>query len=185
MFSTIIISAGLTAHIDTLPTHTFGEPMRAHVTNEDEPVKTSSPKDEEDVPTQEEPTTYEIATNGHLTQLDTYSHDLLARLVTAESRNEPFEGKVAVAEVVLNRIASNEFPNSLYEVIYQENQFQPVRNGTINEHATDLAKQAVDEALNGSNIAQDALFFYNYQTAESRWLDSLPTITQIGNHTFK
>lgn len=131
------------------------------------------------------PTTYEVATNHELTQLDDESHDLLSRLVTAESRGEPFEGQIAVAEVVLNRISSDEFPNSLYEVVYQVNQFEPVHNGMIDEPATEESRNAVDEALNNSNIAHNAVFFYNLQTAESRWLDQFPIITQIGNHTFK
>lgn len=131
------------------------------------------------------PTTYDIATSNHLTQFDDYSHDLLARLVTAESGGESFDGQIAVAEVVLNRIASPDYPNSLYEVIYEHNQFEPVRNETINRPASESARKAVDEALNGSNIARGALFFYNEKTATSRWLDQFPTIVQIGNHTFK
>lgn len=145
------------------PTNTYGEP--------DQP-KTL-------------PTTYEVATTNALTEFDAYSHDLLSRLVTAESQGEPFIGQVAVAEVVLNRIASKDFPNSLYEVIYQPNQFEPVRNEMIDKPSTATAREAVDEALNGSNTAHDALFFYNAETATSRWLDQFPTIIEIGNHTFK
>ena len=154
--------------------------VQTECTADVQPVTRVSAETEKD-----RPTTYDIATSNHLTQLDDYSHDLLARLVTAESGGESFEGQIAVAEVVLNRIASPDYPNSLYEVIYEHNQFEPVRNEAINRPASESARKAVDEALNGSNIARGALFFYNEKTATSRWLDQFPTIVQIGNHTFK
>lgn len=134
-------------------------------------------------PTQ--PVAYNVRTTNDKTILKNSDFDLLARLVTAESKGEPFTGQIAVAEVVLNRMTSEEFPNSLSDVIYQTNQFEPVQNGMINESATESAQQAVTEALNGTNISQGALFFYNKETATSRWLDQFPTIVQIGNHTFK
>lgn len=111
--------------------------------------------------------------------------DLLSRLVTAEARNEPYVGKVAVAEVVMNRMNSEEFPDTLEGVVYQSGQFQVVSNGTINEPATDISIQATKEAINGSNYSQGALFFYNSAIATDRWLDTLKTITVIGQHTFK
>lgn len=111
--------------------------------------------------------------------------DLLARLVNSEARGEPYEGKVAVAEVVLNRVNSPEFPNSIEGVVYDSGQFQVVSNGSINEPASETSIQAAQQALNGSTYAHGALYFYNYNTATDRWLDTLPTITQIGQHTFK
>lgn len=109
--------------------------------------------------------------------------DLLARIVRAEAENEPYSGKVAVASVVLNRVDSSEFPNSISSVIYQPGQFDPVRSGSINRPADTESKRAAVEATHNRNTS--ALFFYNPRTAGSRWLDSRPTVTSIGNHVFK
>lgn len=113
------------------------------------------------------------------------SSRLLAQLVESEAKGEPYEGKVAVAEVVLNRVASSNFPNSIEGVVYQSGQFQVVSNGSINNAPTASSIQASNQALNGSNTAQGALFFYNSQIATDRWQDSLRTVTVIGRHTFK
>lgn len=110
---------------------------------------------------------------------------LLAKLVEAEAKAEPYKGKVAVAEVVLNRVKSGSFPNSIEDVIYQKGQFSPVSNGAINQKASEDSKKAVNEALNGTNLTGNALFFYNPSTATSRWLDTKETTVVIGNHTFK
>jgi N-acetylmuramoyl-L-alanine amidase len=109
--------------------------------------------------------------------------DLLARLVHAEAKGESFNGKVAVAVTVLNRVDSPEFPNTIKDVIYQKGQFTPVSNGMINNPADEEAKQAVEVAF--KNRTHDALYFYNPKTAKSSWLDSRPTVTVIGNHVFK
>ena len=109
--------------------------------------------------------------------------DLLARLVRAEAGNQPFEGKVAVAQVVLARVSSNQFPNSISGVIYQSGQFSPVSNGSISKAPTATDVQAVQVAMQRG--AGSALFFYNPATASSRWLDSRETVTVIGDHTFK
>lgn len=114
-----------------------------------------------------------------------YEKDLLARLVRAEAQGESYAGKVAVAEVVLNRVKNSDFPNTISGVISQPGQFTPVSNGTINQAADTYSINAVNEALNGSNYTNGALFFYNPQTSTSRWLDSKPTMVVIGNHAFK
>lgn len=111
--------------------------------------------------------------------------DLLARLVRAEALGEPYQGKVAVAVVVLNRVESSQFPNSISSVIYQPGQFSPVNSGSINTPADSESIRAAKEALNSPGLYEDSLFFYNAATATSRWLDSRPTTTVIGNHTFK
>ncbi|MBP3950675.1 cell wall hydrolase [Bacillus sp. YZJH907-2] len=111
-------------------------------------------------------------------------YDLLARLVVSESRGEPYSGKVAVANVVLKRVESNEFPNTIREVIYQPGQFQVVSNGLIDRRKpSEKSKTAVTEALNTDN--GDALYFYNPEIATNRWLDQLTTVEVIGDHTFK
>ena len=112
-----------------------------------------------------------------------YEADLLARLVRAEANNQPFEGKVAVAQVVLARVASGQFPNSISAVIHQSGQFSPVSNGSINKAPTASDVEAVQVAM--SRGGGSALFFYNSATASSRWLDSRETVFVIGNHTFK
>lgn len=112
--------------------------------------------------------------------------DLLARIVRAEAQTEPFEGKVAVAGVVLNRVESPKFPNSIKKVIYQKGQFQPVSNGEIKKPADKESIKAVYEAIkNRKKIAKDSLFFYNPTIATSRWLDTRKTTVVIGRHVFK
>ncbi|WP_453996389.1 cell wall hydrolase [Bacillus nitroreducens] len=112
--------------------------------------------------------------------------DLLARIVRAEAQAEPFEGKVAVAAVVLNRVESSKFPDTIRGVIYQRGQFQPVRNGQINKPADEESIKAVRAALTEMrDIANDALFFYNPTIATNRWLDTRTTAVKIGRHVFK
>nr|BDD45045.1 hypothetical protein 33 [Bacillaceae bacterium] len=111
---------------------------------------------------------------------------LLARLVEAEAKNQPFEGKVAVAKVVLNRVESNLFPNDIRSVIYQPRQFSPVSNGMINGKASNESKHAVQEALNRGGNANGALFFYNPQYSFGQsWFNTRRTAFVIGDHVFK
>ena len=112
--------------------------------------------------------------------------DLLARLINGEARGEPYEGKVAVGAVVLNRVKSSEFPNTISGVIYQKNQFSCVTDGQFNK-AIDKGStvyKAAQEAINGSDPSNGALFFYNPKTTKSKWLFSLKTVKTIGNHVF-
>ncbi|MCM3588816.1 cell wall hydrolase [Mesobacillus maritimus] len=112
--------------------------------------------------------------------------DLLARIVRAEAQTEPFQGKVAVAEVVLNRVESSHFPDTVRNVIYAPGQFQPVSNGAINKPADDESIKAVYTALSDQkDITNDAVFFYNPSIATNRWLDSRQTTAVIGQHVFK
>jgi N-acetylmuramoyl-L-alanine amidase len=112
--------------------------------------------------------------------------DLLARIVRAEAQTEPFEGKVAIADVVLNRVESSKFPDTVKEVIYAPGQFQPVSNGEIHKPADEESVEAVMTALtDNGDIAEDALFFYNPSIATNRWLDSRETAVVIGQHVFK
>lgn len=112
--------------------------------------------------------------------------DLLSRIVEAEAKGESYAGKVAVAEVVLNRVASEQFPDTITGVIYQPGQFSPVANGSINKPASSDSKKAVNEAMaSPSSNVGDSLFFYNSKIASNRWLDTKSTKAVIGNHTFK
>lgn len=111
--------------------------------------------------------------------------DLLARLIRAEAQGESYSGKVAVGEVVINRVNSSEFPDSIRSVIYQPGQFSPVTNGSINVPADSDSLKAAHEALKAGSSVGDALYFYNPRTATNHWLDSKPTKAVIGSHNFK
>ncbi|WP_077212324.1 cell wall hydrolase [Bacillus dakarensis] len=114
--------------------------------------------------------------------------ELLARLVRAEAVGEPYAGKVAVAVVVLNRVKSDQFPNSVSEVIYQISNgyyaFTPVANGQINQPADVQSKRAVNEAIALMGKGNGSLFFYNPATATSNWVASREVTLRIGNHVF-
>ncbi|WP_332629045.1 cell wall hydrolase [Halalkalibacter flavus] len=110
--------------------------------------------------------------------------DLLAQLVHAEAKGEPYVGKVAVAEVVLNRVEHEEFPDTIEEVIYETNAFEPVLNNSIYEPADQDAYDAVEEALAYQGIEEDIVFFYNPETATSDWIFTREVVKVIGNHAF-
>lgn len=114
--------------------------------------------------------------------------DLMARLVHAEAVGEPYAGKVAVATVVLNRIKSPDFPNTLEGVIYQISNghyaFTPVQNGTINQPADAASKAAVNEAIAMEGQGKGSLFYYNPKTTTNSWILSRPVTARIGNHVF-
>jgi len=111
---------------------------------------------------------------------------LLARVINAEARGEPYLGQVAVGAVIMNRVESAEFPNTIAGVVYQKGQFSSVTDGQINkafENETQV-KKAAQEAYNGSDPTNGALFFYNAKTTKSKWLYTRPTLKVIGSHTF-
>lgn len=110
--------------------------------------------------------------------------DLLARVVSAEAKGEPYEGQVAVAAVILNRIGDSRFPKTLAGVVYQTYAFESVANGTIYTPPTASSVRAAQDALNGWDPTSGAVFFWNPATAVSKWVWSRPIITQIGNHVF-
>lgn len=114
--------------------------------------------------------------------------DLFARLVEAEAKGESYEGKVAVATVVLNRVESPEFPNTITgvinEVVGDAYAFSPVQNGEINKSASDESIRAVEEALSRTNRLNDCIYFYNPDIATDTWIRSREVVTTIGNHVF-
>jgi N-acetylmuramoyl-L-alanine amidase len=115
--------------------------------------------------------------------------ELLARLIRAEAVGEPYAGKVAVATVVLNRVDSNLFPNTINEVIYEVSPggyyaFSPVQNGQINKPADVDSYRAVEEALAFRGQGKGSIYFYNPVTAKSEWILSRQVTIQIGNHVF-
>ena len=110
--------------------------------------------------------------------------NLLARLVYAESRGEPYTGQVAVASVVLNRVKSSSFPNSIAGVIYQSGAFSVVNDGQINLMPNATAKKAAQDAMNGWDPTYGAIYYFNPKTATNKWIWSRPVTVVIGNHRF-
>lgn len=109
----------------------------------------------------------------------------LSHIINAESGNQSLDGKIAVGNVVLNRVASSTFPDSIKEVIYQKNQFTPVKNGTINLEPNAESIIAAKLCLDGANTVGNALFFLNPRTARNSWASrNRPYITTIGAHAF-
>lgn len=111
-------------------------------------------------------------------------HRLLARLVYAEARGESYKGQVAVAAVVLNRVNSASFPNTVSGVIYQSGAFSCVSNGSINCTPDDSCIRAALDALNGWDPTGGCLYYYNAKTAADSWIFSRTVQTVIGNHSF-
>ena len=109
---------------------------------------------------------------------------LLARLVYGEARGEPYKGQVAVAAVVLNRVKSSEFPNSISGVIYQSGAFSCLTDGQFNQPVAESAYRAAQDALNGWDPSGGAIYYYNPKTATNKWIRSRPVISTIGRHVF-
>ena len=110
--------------------------------------------------------------------------NLLARVVYGEARGEPYTGQVAVAAVVLNRVRSSSFPNSVAGVVYQSGAFDCVSDGQINLTPNQSAYNAARDALNGWDPTYGCLFYYNPRTATSKWMLSRTVKLNIGNHAF-
>lgn len=115
------------------------------------------------------------------TNSDTY---LLARCIYAEARGESYTGQVAVGAVVLNRVASPDFPNTIAGVIYQRHAFTAVSDGQINLTPNDTALSAARDAMNGWDPTGGCLYYYNPVTATSDWIFSRETVITIGKHVF-
>lgn len=110
--------------------------------------------------------------------------NLLAKAVYSEARGEPYTGQVAVAAVILNRVKSSKFPNSIAGVIYQPGAFTAVDDGQINLTPNATAKKAANDALNGWDPTNGCLYYYNPATATSKWIWSLKVELTIGRHSF-
>ncbi len=110
--------------------------------------------------------------------------NLLARLVYGEARGEPYTGQVAVAAVVLNRVKSSSFPNTISGVIYQSGAFSVVNDGQINLTPNQTAYNAAQDALNGWDPSYGSLYYFNPSTATNSWIWSRPHVITIGKHRF-
>lgn len=113
-------------------------------------------------------------------------YEILAKLIKAEAGGESFEGQVAVAKVVFNRVLDKKFPNTVNDVIFAKNQFVPAGNGTIHKKvASNTQYKAIETALASSDNLGGATFFYAPSLAKSAWHESLKTVAVIGVHHFK
>lgn len=110
--------------------------------------------------------------------------NLLARVVYGEARGEPYSGQVAVAAVVLNRVKSSSFPNTISGVVYQSGAFDAVRDGQINLSPDSTAIKAAQDALNGWDPSYGAIYYFNPATATNKWIWSRPMTVTIGRHRF-
>lgn len=110
--------------------------------------------------------------------------NLLARIINGEARGESYTGQVAVGAVVLNRVRSSSFPNTISGVIYQPGAFTAVSDGQINKPVVQSCYNAARDALNGWDPSGGALYYFNPNTATSDWIWSRPVVARIGNHVF-
>lgn len=110
--------------------------------------------------------------------------NLLARLIYGEARGEPYTGQVAVGAVVMNRVKSSSFPNTVSGVIYQSGAFDAVKDGQINLTPDSTAKKAAQDAINGWDPSYGAIYYFNPSTATNKWIWSRPMTVTIGRHRF-
>ena len=110
--------------------------------------------------------------------------NLLAHLINGEARGESYTGQVAVGAVVLNRVRSSSFPNTISGVIYQPGAFTAVSDGQINKPVVQSCINAARDAMNGWDPSGGALYYYNPAIATSSWIWSRPVVARIGNHVF-
>lgn len=110
--------------------------------------------------------------------------DLIARAVYGEARGEPYEGQVAVAAVILNRVSSASFPNTVSGVIYQPGAFDAVSDGQLYLTPDSAAYRAARDAMAGWDPTGGCIYYYNPKTATSKWIRSRPVMRTIGDHVF-
>ena len=120
-------------------------------------------------------------TSSNYTSSDLY---LLAKAIYAEGRGEPYTGQVAIGAVIMNRIKSPAFPNTIAGVVYQKNAFTAVTDGQINLSPNDTAMRAAKDAVNGWDPTGGAIYYYNPAIATSSWIFSRTTVAVIGRHVF-
>ncbi len=125
-----------------------------------------------------------LRSGGSASSSNSADVNLLARCIYAEARGEPYTGQVAVGAVVLNRVRSPKFPNTISGVIYQPWAFTAVNDGQINMTPNDQAYKAARDALNGWDPTNGCLYYYNPATATSKWIWSLKVELTIGRHSF-
>lgn len=110
--------------------------------------------------------------------------NLLSRVIYGEARGEPYTGQVAVGAVVMNRIKSSSFPNTLSGVVYQSGAFDAVKDGQVNLTPDSTARKAAQDAMNGWDPSYGAIYYFNPSTATNKWIWSRPMTVTIGKHRF-
>lgn len=125
-----------------------------------------------------------LAGNGGAGTYSSSDLYLLAKTIYAEGRGEPYTGQVAIGAVVLNRVRSSSFPNTVAGVVYQKGAFTAVADGQINLSPDATAMSAAQDAVNGWDPTGGAIYYYNPAIATSAWIFSRPTVTVIGKHVF-
>jgi N-acetylmuramoyl-L-alanine amidase len=127
------------------------------------------------------------SSSGSSTTSSSHSSDstLLARIIAAEARGEPYNGQVAVGAVIMNRIKHPSFPNSLSGVVYQPGAFSAIADGQFaSTNVPDSCKRAAADALNGWDPSGGCIYYFNPATATSKWIWSRPQVMTIGKHIF-
>ena len=124
-----------------------------------------------------------VSTGGSASATDN-ERALLARIISAEARGEPYEGQVAVGAVIMNRVRHPSFPNTLAGVIYQPGAFTAIVDGQFQQPVAESAVRAAADALAGYDPSGGAIYYFNPNTATSAWIWSRPLIKVIGNHRF-
>ncbi len=111
---------------------------------------------------------------------------LMARAINGEARGEPYEGQVAVGAVILNRVKSSQFPNTIAGVIYQSGAFTAVADGQINAPISEgsTVYKAAQDAMNGWDPTGGCIYYFNPATATNKWIWSRPLVKTIGKHRF-
>ena len=125
-----------------------------------------------------------LGISGASSGFSSNDYNLLARIISAEARGEPYLGQVAVGAVVLNRVEHPSFPDTISGVIYQNGAFSCLNDGQFYQPVSSSAYTAARDALNGLDPSGGAIYYYNPKTATSQWIRSRPVITTIGNHIF-
>lgn len=124
------------------------------------------------------------STNSSGTTSNSSNVNLLAHLIYGEARGEPYIGQVAVGAVIMNRVKSSSFPNTISGVIYQKGAFDAVSDGQINMSPDSAAKKAAQDAINGWDPSYGAIYYFNPATATNKWIWSRPLTVTIGKHRF-
>ncbi|MED4452346.1 cell wall hydrolase [Metabacillus fastidiosus] len=121
---------------------------------------------------------------GSQTQQKLKNIEMMARVVHGEARGETYEGKVAVAAVILNRVSATGFPKNTHDVIFQTNAFSAVHDGQYNLTPNRYAYRAVIDALKGWDPTHGSVYYYNPRLATNKWIFTRETVLRIGNHLF-
>lgn len=127
---------------------------------------------------------FSSSSSGSSNSSNSSSLNLISRFVYAEARGEPYQGQVAVAAVILNRVNDSRFPNTVSGVVYQSGAFTCVSDGQINLTPNETAKKAAQDAINGWDPTYGAIYYFNPNTATNKWIWSRPVTVTIGRHRF-